>query len=88
MLWANFLFSNLAKFCENFGKIWTKPSSHSGFRAKRNGLNVHLDVSVVAIADLHRGEARLLADDGADEETRVVGVVGVQVAFGARVSIV
>ena len=29
MLLANFLFNNLAKFCENFGKIWTKPSVHT-----------------------------------------------------------
>ena len=29
LLWANLVFSNLAKFCENLGKIWTKPSGHT-----------------------------------------------------------
>ena len=35
---------------------------------------------MVAVADLDRREARLFADDGADEEA---GVVGVRVVVGA-----
>ena len=32
MVLANFLFSNLAKFCENFGEIWNKPSGHTAWQ--------------------------------------------------------
>ena len=34
MPWANFLFSNLAIFCENFCEILTKPSGHTDSLSK------------------------------------------------------
>jgi len=39
---------------------------------------------MVAVADLDRGQAGLLADDGADEEA---GVVGVRAAVGVGIGV-